>query len=126
LAVGRWQFGTFFSSKIETLQMQTIREPKTIDISPTGFKSNFPTSPVSPNQLKRLKIREFISWSVCFAVVCGLTGLLKFLNVGITMGPVTSTLFYLSLAGFIYFVTRIIRISKNPVALNTHNLHELN
>jgi|SRR5450432_4109479 hypothetical protein len=105
--------------------MQTIRK-NAIDISPVQFGSGFSQSPVSPDQEKRLKISEFTSWSVCFAVVCGLTGLLKLLKVGITMDTVTSILFYLSLAGLIYFVTRIIMISKNTVSLHADNLHELN
>ncbi|HEY2348407.1 MAG TPA: hypothetical protein VGH64_05300, partial [Puia sp.] len=65
-------------------------------------------------------------WSVCFAVVCGLTGLLKYLKVGVTMDTITSALFYLSLAGLIYFITRIIMMSKSPVQLHSTNLHELN
>ena len=105
--------------------MPTFRR-NAIDISPARFSSGFSQAPVSPNQEKRLKIREFISWSVCFAIVTALTGLLKFLKVGITMDTVTSILFYLSLAGLIYFVTRIILLSKNPVHLPSRNLHELN
>jgi len=88
--------------------------------------SGFSQAPVSPNQEKRLKIREFISWSICFAIISGLTGLLKFLKVGVTMDSVTSILFYLSLAGLVFFVTKIIMICKNPVDLNADNLHELN
>jgi hypothetical protein len=105
--------------------MQTVRK-SAIDISPAQFGSGISQPPVTPDQEKRLKIKEFTSWSVCFAVVCGLTGMLKFLKVGITMDSVTSSLFYLSLAGLIYFVTRIIMISKNPVHLYPNNLHELN
>jgi predicted membrane channel-forming protein YqfA (hemolysin III family) len=105
--------------------MQTVRE-KAIDTSPAQFGSGLSQSPSSHDQEKRLKIREFISWSVCFAVVCGLTGLLKILQIGVTMNTVTSALFYLSLGGLIYFVTRIILISRNPVRLHANNLHELN
>jgi|SRR5450432_2813718 predicted membrane channel-forming protein YqfA (hemolysin III family) len=105
--------------------MQTVRK-NAIDISPSQFGSGFPKAPVSPDQEKKLKIREFMSWSACFAVVCGLTGLLMILKVGITMNTVTSTLFYLSLGGLIYFVTRIILISRIPVHLHSNKLHELN
>jgi hypothetical protein len=105
--------------------MQTVRE-KANDISQTQFGAGFSQLPVSPDQVKKLKIREFKSWSVCFGVVCGLTGLLKFMKVGIIMNPVTSTLFYLSLGGLVYFIYRIILISRNPVQLHPNSLHELN
>jgi hypothetical protein len=105
--------------------MQTVRGQKIIDVSATGFRTSPSQSPVS-NQENTLKIREFISWSVCFAVVAGLTGLLMYLNVGVTMESVTSILFYLSLAGLIYFVSKIILTSRKPVPMNTRTLHELN
>jgi hypothetical protein len=105
--------------------MQTVRGQKIIDISAAGFSVS-PSQSQVPNQAKRLRIREFISWSVCFAVVAGLTGLLMFLKVGVTMESVTSVLFYLSLAGLIYFVSKIILVSRIPVQMNTRTLHELN
>jgi hypothetical protein len=105
--------------------MQTVREQKIIDVSAAGFRTSPSQSPVS-NQENTLKIREFISWSVCFAVVAGLTGLLMYLNVGVTMESVTSILFYSSLAGLIYFVSKIILTSRKPVHMNTRTLHELN
>ena len=106
--------------------MQTIREQKSIDISPAGLRSSLSQAPVTTNQVKRLKIREFISWSVCFAVISGLTGLLKILKVGVTMDTVNSILFFGSLAGLIYFISRIISLSRNPLPLNSNSLHELN
>jgi len=106
--------------------MQTVRKNAIDDISPARFGSGFPKAAISPDQEKKLKIREFMSWSACFAVVCGLTGLLKILQIGITMSTVTSTLFYLSLGGLIYFVTRIILIFRVPVQLHMNKLHELN
>ena len=106
--------------------MQTVRGQKMIDTSNSGFRSSFLKIPVYTNQEKRSKIREFISWSVCFAIVSGLTGLMKYLKVGVTMDSVTSILFYFSLAGFIYFISRIILLSRNPVHVNGRNLHELN
>ena len=105
--------------------MQTFHK-NDVDISPIRFNSGLPQQANSSDTEKRLKIREFISWSACFAIICGLTGLLKFLKVGITMDTVTSVLFYLSLAGLIYFVARIIMMSKSPVQLHARNLHELN
>ncbi|HEY4935929.1 MAG TPA: hypothetical protein VII44_05080 [Puia sp.] len=106
--------------------MHTIREQKVIDISQGGFRSSFSSAMVSANQAKRLKISEFISWSVCFAIVSGLTGLMKFLKVGLTMDTVTSILFYLSLAGLAYFIYKIISLSKTPVQARIHPIHELN
>jgi hypothetical protein len=106
--------------------MPTVSK-KTFDISPTPFSSGFPQISSSSNQEKRLKVREFISWSACFGFICAVTGLLKFLKIGVTMDSVTSTLFYLSLAGLIYFVTRIILLTKNPVPMdNAKPFHELN
>ena len=104
--------------------MQTIRGHKMI--SPTGFSKPFSPLPVSVNQTKRLKIREFISWTVCFALVSAITGLIKFLKVVVTMESVTSVLFYLSLSGFIYFVSRIVMLVRTPVQVNPQGLHELN
>ncbi|HEY2649112.1 MAG TPA: hypothetical protein VGI38_07950 [Puia sp.] len=118
-------FGTYFSYVMERLQMQTFHR-NDVDRSPIRFNSGISQTTNLSKSEKRLKIREFVSWSVCFAVVCGLTGLLKYLKVGITMDTITSALFYLSLAGLIYFITRIIMMSKSPVQLHSTNLHELN
>src|SRR6476646_1118722 len=111
---------------METLQMQTVRGHKMV--SSTGFNHSFTTSPVSENQAKRLKIREFISWSVCFGIVSAITGLIKFLKLGVTMVSVTSVLFYLSFSGLIYFIFRIVKMSTStaPVQANTQSLHGLN
>ena len=105
--------------------MQTFRR-NNVDISPVQFNSGFSQQPVPPIKEKTLKIKEFISWAACFAVVSGLTGLLKFLKVGVTMDTVTSILFYLSLAGMIYFITRIVVLSRSQVQIHSNNLHELN
>jgi hypothetical protein len=110
---------------METLQMQTFRK-NNVDISPIQFPSGLSQSPNIPSREKRLKIREFISWAACFAVICGLTGMLKFLKIGITMDSVTSALFYLSLAGLIYFVTRIVMMSKSRIQMHSSHLPELN
>jgi hypothetical protein len=105
--------------------MQTFRR-NNVDISPVQFNSGFSRQSAQPVREKALRIREFISWAVCFAIVSGLTGLIKYLKVGITMDTVTSTLFYLSLAGLIYFVTRIVILSRSQVQIHSANLHELN
>jgi len=105
--------------------MQTFRR-NNVDISPVQFNAGFSPQPIPPVREKTLKIKEFISWAVCFAVVCGLTGLLKFLKIGVTMDTVTSSLFYLSLAGLIYFITRIVLLSRSQVQIHSNNLHELN
>ena len=99
----------------ETLQMQTVRRQNRTDVPSSGFKSQISQVPASKNQAKRLKIREYISWSACFFVITLLTGLIKFLKLGITMESVTSTVFYLSLAGLVYFISRIYQISRTTV-----------
>lgn len=106
--------------------MQTIREQKSIDNPASRFKSSLSAFPISSDQTKKLKIKEFISWSACFALIFGLTGLMKLLKLGVTMDSVTSILFYLSLAGLVYFIRKIILIFRNPIQVNTKVLHELN
>jgi hypothetical protein len=105
--------------------MQTFRR-NNVDISPAQFNSGFSQTTISPATEKSLKIKEFISWSTCFAIISGLTGVLKFLKIGVTMDSVTSVLFYLSLGGLIYFVVRIVLLSRTRVHLHSNRLHELN
>ncbi|HTB24524.1 MAG TPA: hypothetical protein VK711_04095 [Puia sp.] len=112
--------------------MHTIRGQKTIEVSQAGFRSSF-ARPDSTNQSNRLKIREFISWSLCFAVITVITGLLKVLKIGITMDTVTSVLFYFSIAGLGWFIYKIFSLPKYPVQGNNNHdlgntkvLHELN
>ena len=108
--------------------MQTVRDPSGMGILPSGYVAySAPTqAPVAEIQAKRLKIREFKSWSVCLSVIVLLTGLIKVFNLGITMESVTSLLFFTSLSGLAYFIYRIISLSRTPVPLNTNSLHELN
>ena len=107
--------------------MQTILEQTPVNVNlVSGFDSSFPLVPNPANQIKKLKIREFISWSVCFAVISGLTGLMKYLKVGVTMDLITSIVFYGSLFGFLYFMVKIIRISKSPDVLNSGTRQGLN
>src|SRR5579863_3078301 len=110
---------------METLQMQTFRR-NNVDISPVQFNAGFSQQPIPPIREKALKIKEFLSWAACFAVISGLTGLMKFLQVAITMDTVTSALFYLSTAGLIYFITRIIVLSRSHMQVHSNKLHELN
>jgi hypothetical protein len=112
--------------------MHTIRGQKTIDVSQAGFRS-LTKEPDSTYQLNRLKFREFISWSVCFAVITVITSLLKVLKIGVTMDSVTSILFYFSIAGLGWFIYKIFSLPKHPVqgnnnpdVGNTKALHELN
>ena len=105
--------------------MQTFRR-NNVDISPVQFNAGFSPQPIPPVREKTLKIKEFISWAACFGIISGLTGLLKYLKVGVIMDPITSSLFYLSLAALIYFVTRIIMLSRTQVKIHSNNLHELN
>lgn len=105
--------------------MPTVYNQEAIDTSTSGF-TGMPKPPSVSNQARKSKIREFISWSVCFAIVAGLTGFMKFLKIGVTMDSVTSILFYLSVAGLIFFIFRIALLSKNQANLNVNNVHELN
>ena len=118
-------FGTFFSFNNETLQMPTVHSQEAIDTTASGF-TGIPQPPATSDQERKSRIREFISWSVCFAIVGGLTGFMKFMKIGVTMESVTSILFYLSVAGLIFFIFRIVLLSKNPANLKVNNLHELN
>lgn len=111
--------------------MQSLREQLSgIDRSLSGFKSSFPALENHLNADKKLKVREFISWSVCSGAVSALTGLLLFLKIGITMESVTTGLFTLSLAGLAYFVVRIFFLTKSKADSKTHlqvpAVHELN
>jgi hypothetical protein len=60
----------------------------------------------------RLKVKEYISWSLCFAVVAGITGMLLIYKIGVTMSVITSILFYSSLLGFIGFTAKAILSAK--------------
>jgi hypothetical protein len=107
--------------------MQTVRgRGQMINTGLSGIRSSVSQVPDSPNQVKRMKIREFISWSVCFALIFGLTGLIKVLKLGITMDAITSILFYTSLAALVFFVSKIISLSKNSSGIHFKNTHELN
>jgi len=106
--------------------MQTVREQTPVGLSTSGFKPVQSQFRVSQNQVNKLKIREFTSWSVCFAIITVLTGLLKYLRVGITMESVTSTLFYTSLLALAYFIYRIFSLSRNHPQVKANPYHELN
>ena len=105
--------------------MQTIDDQKKL-ISKTTFGPAPTPDSVSSGESKKLKIREFIYWSACFAVISGITGLMKILQVAITMEAITSTLFYLSVAGLVFFISRIIVISRAPASFKGNSRHDLN
>lgn len=106
--------------------MQTVREQSRLGLPDPGFKTTHSNAGFSENHINKLKIREFISWSVCFAIITLLTGLLKFLKVGVTMETVTSTLFYTSLITLVYFIYRIFSLSRHSVHVKHRDYHELN
>ena len=112
---------------METLQMQTVRNNTTrIDTSPNGFPNVFPRVPDPTSQIRRLKISEFKSWTVCFGIISFLTGMLMYLKVGVTMETVTASLFFLSLAGMIFSVYKLIHLYREPARLETSSRHDLN
>jgi hypothetical protein len=117
-------FGTIFCPNIERLQMTLIPEKQMLPV--IGVRSSLLSDSIPITDEKKLKIREFISWSVCFSVVVLLTGLMKLLRVAITMEVITSTLFYLSLAALLFFISRIIKLSKTSLPVKRGHLPELN
>jgi len=106
--------------------MDTVREQARMNIQSSGFIPNYSPSSTTENQSTRIKIRESISWLVSFALITFLTGLLKFLKIGVTVESITSALFYTSLFAVSYFIYRIVVLSRNTVQLKKENLHELN
>ena len=93
--------------------MQTIRQkPRLVDFPEASFTAQITRKIISQKHIKSLKISESLSWIVSFSVIVLITGVLKFLKLGVTMSTVTSGLFYLSLAGIAYFIFNIIRINK--------------
>jgi hypothetical protein len=106
--------------------MQIIRDEKLGGIHVSAFKSpasknSYPTKPG-----KSLIQNENISWFICFVIVSFLTGMLKFLKVGVTMDSVTSVIFYFSLIGVLYFLYKILFTPKVNPPKNTGHLHSLN
>jgi hypothetical protein len=83
-----------------------------------------PDAPLSTD--KKLQIRESISWSICFALVAGLTGALLVYKIGVTMSAVTSVLFYFSLLGLAAFVARIIVLLRSRVMIPHAKAQQLN
>jgi hypothetical protein len=112
---------------METLQMQTVSDnARRIDISSNNFPTTYPRIPDPIGQIRRLKISEFKSWSVCFGIISFLTGMLMYLKIGVTMETVTASLFFLSLGGTIYSVYKLILLVREPARLESQRNHELN
>jgi hypothetical protein len=107
--------------------MQTVRDnAKRIDKSPSGFPNSYPRIPDPTSQIRKLKISEFKSWTVCFGIISLLTGMLIYLKLGITMEPVTAILFFLSLTGMIFYISKLILFSRHPARLESNSRHDLN
>ncbi len=107
--------------------MQTLIGQKTVNGSAPAFQpAASPDAVLINNQVKRLKIKEFISWAVCLFIIMLITGLLKFLKIGVTMDSVTSGLFYLSLGGLTWLTYKIVKLSKNQPPTNKMPKHALN
>jgi hypothetical protein len=106
--------------------MQILRDEKIGEIRASAFKS-----PVIPNSFPAKPEKSFIkneniSWLICFGIVCFLTGMLKFLKVGVTMDTVTSVFFYVSLIGMFYFLYKIFSAPKISPRENADVFHSLN
>lgn len=68
------------------------KEARLIDISHSP-KKIIKSDTYSDGSSNRLKMRESVSWAICFAVVAGITGALLVYKIGVTMSDITSILF---------------------------------
>ncbi len=106
--------------------MQTIQKDKVTDSHFSALTSIGTNIPVRVHLDQKLKRREYVSWAISFAVISLLTGLLKFLKVGVTMDSVTSGLFYLSILGLVYFIYKIFSSPKRYAVQNHSGVDRLN
>jgi|SRR5450432_680283 len=107
--------------------MQTARQDSPlIDYSESTFRASLPNSDIAADHVKKMKIRELISWSISFGIISLLTGLIIFLKVGITMETVTLILFSLSLCGMVFTVSRIFLFKKSEKAKHLSAFGHLN
>jgi hypothetical protein len=106
--------------------MHTIQEDKVHDSHFSALRSTNSPIPLPKDSDQKLKQREYISWTISFAVISLLTGLLKFLKLGVTMDSVTSGLFYLSVVGLVYFIYKIFSSPKKHAVQNLSSVHSLN
>jgi len=108
--------------------MQTAREQFRKAASAAGYRpyQTPAEAMVSENQLKRVKMNEFRSWTVCFSIIVLLTGLMKVLKLGVTMESLNSILFYGSLGALAYLIYRMRTFPKASAQLKNNALHELN
>jgi hypothetical protein len=107
--------------------MQTVsNNARRIDTSPNSFPNSYPRIPDPIRQIRKLKISEFKSWTICFGIISFLTGMLMYLRVGVTMETVTASLFFLSLAGMIFYVYKLILLSREPARLESNSRNDLN
>jgi len=88
------------------------KEARLIDISHSP-KEIIKSDTYSGESSNRLKIRESVSWAICFAIIAGITGALLAYKIGVTMSDITSILFYFSLLGLVAFVARAVRLSRS-------------
>jgi hypothetical protein len=106
--------------------MQILREEKTGEIGVSAFKSPASLNSLPAKPSKSSIRNENISWLICFGIVSILTGMLKFLKVGVTMDTVTSVFFYISLLGVFYFFYKLLSAPKISSRENTGSFHGLN
>ncbi|HSZ31749.1 MAG TPA: hypothetical protein VK772_00485 [Puia sp.] len=106
--------------------MQILHEEKTGEIRTSAFKSPASLNSFAAKPSKSLIKNENISWLICFGIVSFLTGMLKFLKLGVTMDTVTSVFFYVSSIGVFYFLYKIFSAPKTSPAKNAGSFHSLN
>ena len=86
------------------------QESGVTDIVRSGKKIFSPKPIREVCSAKKLQMRDAVSWSICFGIVAVLTGALLLYKIGVTMSNVTSLLFFLSLAGLVFFSSKAIRL----------------
>ena len=100
--------------------MQTILDKThSIGRAPSSFQAAITPETVRPGSKNGLKTSEFISWAVCFAILFLITGLIKWLGLETTMDFVTNFLFFVSLAGTVYFIFRALSISRKALEITS-------
>ncbi len=109
----------------QTVLMKTQSASSTIDLTTerTPLFNETLTSANGPSdtaeKMRRTSMRDALSFSICFAVVMLLTGAMLLYRVAVTVSAVTSTLFYISLAGMAVFAVRAILLARHRVVSET-------
>lgn len=123
-------FAPIWHGFLQLIMKQVMMEPQSqeariIDISQPG-KSFFKSAPSGSASVKRLQIRESVSWLICFGIVAVITGTLLVYKIDVIMFIITSIMFYFSLAGLIFFIAKGIRLSRSQHVVVRNEAPHLN